>query len=333
MDKRELLNLIEKYERGECSSREKDLLDLYLESFQSENTEWLSKEMGDQKLLEEKIYSAIERKINNEKMNDLKKIIFSTQVLKRVATIIFFIVLVSGAFYYSGIFKQKENLITWNEKSTSLGEKSILTFLDGTKITLNAGSKLKFPVGTAQKVWEVYLEGEAYFEVHPDKYRQFVVHSENLSTTVLGTKFNVNAFPEEKTITVSLVEGSVKVSKNEKGNSESLLVLQPKQQLLYDKESQLSTFEEFDLQKAVGWKDNSFKFESEPLSKVLSQLEKAYGVKFELLNKSYANRKITAKFEDSPLWTISEVIKKLTGLEYRIIKENNETKKIVFYKK
>lgn len=248
-------------------------------------------------------------------------------------SIIFLIILSTSLFNYSEIFTEKTDSVVWNEKVTMAGERSILTFQDGTRITLNAESVLRYPTGSKSKIWEVYLYGEAYFEVHHDTSRYFVVHTGKLKTSVLGTKFNINAFPEDNTITVSLVSGKVQVSKNENGLEEGLVVLEPKQQLLYNKENNISAFSQFDYQKAVGWKDNTLKFDDEPLEKVFVKLERAYGVKFELTNKAFGKIKITTKLDDNPLWAVAEVIKKLTGLEYKTIKENTETKKIIFFKK
>jgi ferric-dicitrate binding protein FerR (iron transport regulator) len=261
------------------------------------------------------------------------RFLFNPTLLKYAASIAFFIVLVTGTLYVSGIFKQKQVVISWNEKQTVMGEKYLATLSDGTIITLNANSKLRYPVRFTNGTRDIYLEGEAYFEVKHDSTKPFIVHSGNISTTVLGTKFNVSAFPHEKNIAVSLVEGSVKVSKEEAGTIENIVMLQPDQQLVYNKENEIGTVEQFDLQEATGWKENKLVFRKEPFANVFVKLERTYGVKFELQDKSFSNQKITANFQNESLWTVSESLKKLTGLQYKTIKVNNVTKKIVFYKK
>jgi ferric-dicitrate binding protein FerR (iron transport regulator) len=229
------------------------------------------------------------------------------------------------------MLKQKSVSIAWNEKRTAMGEKIIVTLLDGTKITLDADSRLKYPVHFGEASREVSLEGEAYFEVTHDAHKPFVVHTANISTTDLGTKFNINAFPDEENIIISLEEGKVKVSTSETGAKKEDVVLAPTQQLIYNKEKETNNVEQFDLQKAIGWKDNILIFENEPLSKVLISLERSFGVKFELANQSFAHSIIKANFKNESLWTVIKVIEKATGLKYTAIKENNELKKIVFY--
>jgi len=331
VDKQKFSNLIEKYKRGKCSPQEKELLEKYLKSFQNNPGEWNENEMGNQRITEEKIYSGIMNNINKEKYHYFTKAFFSPSLLKRAASIIFFLIIVSGILYVSGIFEQKTGSVVWNEKVTLSGEKSIITIPDGSIVTLNADSKLKYPDQFDDKIREVYLEGEAYFEVHHNSNRPFIVHSENLSTTVLGTKFDISAYPEKRTITVSLLEGKVKVSREEKGKDNEIVVLKPKEQLLYDKENNVSSFEQFDSLEAVGWKDNIYKFENEPLGEVLSQLERAFGVKFKLDDQSVLLQKITIKFEKKSLQTVVDVIKSLTGLDYKILKENNNINEILFF--
>ena len=130
-----------------------------------------------------------------------------------------------------------------------------------------------------------------------------------------------------------LEEGKVEVSTNKSSAKKEDVVLSPKQQLVYNKENETNTIEEFDLQKVIGWKDNILVFDNEPLSKVLVPLERYFGVKFEIADQSLANRTIKANFKNESFWTVVNVLEKATGLTYKTSKENNEFKKVVFYKK
>jgi ferric-dicitrate binding protein FerR (iron transport regulator) len=214
-----------------------------------------------------------------------------------------------------------------------MGEKIIVTLLDGTKITLNADSKLKYPMRFGEESREVYLEGEAYFEVTHNNQKPFVVHTADVLTTDLGTKFNICAFPNEESITVSLEEGKVEVSTGISGTKKNDVFLSPTQQLIYNKEEETNRIEQFDFQKAIGWKDNVLIFDDETLSKVLISLERSFGVKFEIADQSLANRTIKANFKNESFWTVVNVLEKATGLTYKTSRENNEFKKVVFYKK
>ena len=333
MNKQEFEKLVDKYLNGECLPDEELLLQKYLDSFQSDNTNWNATELGDKQIIEDKIYSEILQKMKNNERNLVQRILYTPHLVKIAASIVLFIALSTSVLFISGIFNKKPAAIVWNENVTEMGQKFSLSLPDGSTIILNADSKLKYPAGFGKNLREVYLNGEAYFNVRHDPSKPFVVHSGTLSTTVLGTKFNVSAFQNEKNIAVSLVEGSVKVSKEVSGTVENIVMLQPEQQLLYNKEKMISTVEQFNIQETVGWKENVLIFRKEPFKNVLIKLERAYGIKFELTDKSFGNRKITANFKNESLWTISETLKRLTGLQYKNIKKNNETKRIVFYKK
>jgi ferric-dicitrate binding protein FerR (iron transport regulator) len=152
-----------------------------------------------------------------------------------------------------------------------------------------------------------------------------------VTTTDLGTKFNINAFPDEENIIVSLEEGKVEVSTSGSRKMKEEIILTTAQQLTYNKDKGTNKIEQFDLQKAVGWKDNILVFDNEPLSKILLPLERYFGVKFELADQSLANRTVKANFRNESFWTVVKVIEKATGLSYKTNKENNELKKIVFY--
>ncbi|MFA3782757.1 FecR family protein [Melioribacteraceae bacterium 4301-Me] len=331
MDRLQLLKLIKGYEKGTLSPHEKKIIESYFESLQKKGGEWDELVMGDEEVIEEKIYSKLVQLINDNETNLVKKIVSSPSFLKIAAMIIIFISIIFGTLYIIDVHKEKNNLQTWNEKVTKIGEKSILTFLDGTKIILNANSRLKYPVNSSRYKREVYLEGEAYFEVAKDTSRPFKVYSGNIITTVMGTSFNIEAYPSENEIQISLVRGIVKVSKLDNKIKEDLVVLKPEQQLTYSKIDDVSKVGKFDKVETIGWKDNILKFNNVPLKKVFVKLERFYGLQFELLNESKANLKITANFQEESLRTVAEVIKNLTGLQYKSVVQSNIIKKVVFY--
>ena len=333
MDNREFSNLIERYKRGELSPQEKELLERFLESFQTNPGEWIEYEMGNQRIIGEKIYSQVMRNMNNRKIHSINRIFFSPSSLQRAAAIACFFILSSGMLYLSGVFSKKSVPVVWHEDVTSVGEKSEIILSDGSQVTLNADSKLRYPDRFDNARREVYLEGEGYFVVQHTAHQPFILHTGNLSTIVLGTKFNVSAYPENKAIAVSLLEGRVQVTRSEQGKNESIVVLKPQEQLMYDKERDAGSSSLFDSLEVVGWKDNIYKFENAPLEKVLSQLERAFGIKFTITDQKVLAHKITIKFENNSPQTVMDVIKRLTGLEYKIIMSNGKIREVVYFRK
>jgi transmembrane sensor len=343
--------LATKYISREASVEETDQLHSlmkqkkYAALFKRVSTQW--KEAGERESSQnfhvEKGFHLLESKIRasdpsfqwEKKRTPDYTMIFQFQSFRIAASIAALIFLVAGGLFVSHLSKQKSDATAWNEKKTVMGEKVILTLFDGTKVTLNADSKMKYPVRFGEDLREVILEGEAYFEVTHDDTKPFIVHAGGVTTTDLGTKFDIKAFPGEKNVTVSLEEGKVTVragiSENKNAAQETLLA--PTRQFVFNKENETSTVETFDPQKASGWKDNILIFDNEPLSNVLLPLERYFGVKFEIADPVLANRIVKANFKNESFWTVVKVMEKATGVTYKTENDNNEIKKIVFYEK
>ena len=344
MNREIFIELVTKYLSKEITPKEQDKLKEYLASTEYEEQFAQIKNKWDEyeapieylKFDENKGYEKLISKINKYDADHVKlrknisfKRMWHNNIFTRVAaSIVILMILFMGVLYIQYSTNNDFVKDTWYEKTTSLGQKSILTMLDGTKIILNAESSLKYPKHFDKNKREVFLKGEAYFEVTHDSERPFIVTSDNISTTVLGTKFNIKSFPEDKEIAVSLVEGSVKI------NSESSeeIFLTPSQQLLYDKTTGREEVGQFDVLQVTGWKDNILIFNNVSLEKAFAELERSFGVEFQLQDDSLKNTKIKANFKNESFWTIVKVIKSATGLKYKTIAKEGELQRIIFYK-
>jgi ferric-dicitrate binding protein FerR (iron transport regulator) len=159
-----------------------------------------------------------------------------------------------------------QNLIA----TTARGQTYHFTLADGTKVWLNADSKLEFPSNFVNgKTRNVKLSGEGYFEVAKDKAHPFMVNFRTLTLTVLGTHFNVNAYENEKTAKATLLEGSIKVEK---------LFLKPAQQAIFDDHRRLSLQTLENAEKETAWKDGYFRFYDEKIQDIMKKLERWYDI-------------------------------------------------------
>lgn len=253
-------------------------------------------------------------------------------LLKIAASIAIFLLISILAFYQLTTNTNDKVPITLTTKSTLSGQKSIVTLFDGTKVILNAESKFKYPPKFGDFSREVYLEGEAFFEVAHNSKKPFIVHTGKLSTKVLGTKFNVSAFPTENDIKISLVEGKVVVLKETPKKGTEKIKLLPHQQFIYDTKTKSGKVERFNIVKETGWKDNKYIFDNESLNKALVKLSRAFGVEFKLDIPQKDKYKIKANFNNESFWTIVEAIKYATKLNYKIVSKNNEVEKVIFNK-
>jgi len=171
---------------------------------------------------------------------------------------------------------------TYNTITTPRGGQYQVRLSDGTKVWLNAASRLKFPTAFNGKQRVVELTGEAYFEVAKETV-PFIVHvppadrgtaAVPLDITVLGTHFNVNAYQDEPVAKATLLEGSIRISKGAGSN-----LLQPGQQAVADNGSTLIQLNnDADLDEAVAWKNGMFIFNSLSLEAIMRQMERWYDV-------------------------------------------------------
>ena len=272
--------------------------------------------------------------LGKTKSAGLRILYFKNNYWKAAASIAFIIIISSLLYNSTNLFRFPNGEIKMLQKQTNMGEKSEIILSDGSKITLNAGSKIKYPDKfTEGKVREIYLEGEAFFEIVHSETEPFLVHSGKLITKDIGTQFNIKAYDNENNISVSLIEGKVEISSIgsdvRKGIKTQYLNLS--QQLIYRKENESFLLQSFDRMETIGWINNILIFRKEKLSQVAARLERNYGVKFELPIGEIGEKELTANFQNESFFTAADAIKKVTGLEYKTVEENNRVARIIFY--
>lgn len=201
-------------------------------------------------------------------------------------------------------------------KSNPKGQKSTFHLPDGSTVTLNSGSELTYSSTFGETGRNVELTGEAFFEVRKDPARPFTVTTHHLKTTVLGTTFNVSAYPEQDQVAVMLATGKVSVT----GLSEKLkghrYVLNPGQQLVYTKDQQKTEVSSFLPEQALGWKDGILSFTDTPMNEVLWRLEMWYDVKITMKIDHAEEYHFTGKFKNQSLDHVLEGISYSFGFRY-----------------
>lgn len=168
---------------------------------------------------------------------------------------------------------QPEEKVEFNQLVVPSGKRSFLALSDGTQVWVNANTRVVYPVVFDEKHREIFVDGEVYLDVFPDKSRPFTVKTKKLDVNVLGTSFNVSAYETEKDIAVVLVTGKVNVKTKDNQQAE----LKPNQMLSYV--SGHTTTSAVDVKNYISWKDGVYVFDNEQFSVVLDKLSKYYGRK------------------------------------------------------
>lgn len=177
------------------------------------------------------------------------------------------------SYVVSSLDEQGVQDIVYNKLSVPRGGEYRIELADGTKVWLNSASRLQYPVVFSGDKREVYLEGEAYFEVKRDTAKPFVVHAGSQEITVLGTSFGVTAYEGETNDYTTLVSGKVKVAFERTDKS---YILQPGMQVTYNKESGEVTERKVNTAEYVAWKDGMYVFKQKRLEDILTTLSRWY---------------------------------------------------------
>lgn len=176
--------------------------------------------------------------------------------------------------------KEASGEVSYNLLTTPRGGKYRLTLSDGTRVWLNAASSIRFPTVFGKDKREVDIGGEAYFEVAPNPHAPFVVHAGGFRLKVLGTSFNVQAYPDEATINTTLVTGAVLVT-----DGDADIRLKPGQQVLADGSGRLDLIPHADVDAAIAWKNDLFWFDDEDIATVMRKIARWYNVDVEFRGK------------------------------------------------
>ena len=243
--------------------------------------------------------------------------------LKIVAAIV---IISSISLLYINFQKRDLNEeIVYNEIYNPKGQKRLVTMPDGSNIYLNGDSKIKYAQNFDTKKRIVYLEGEAFFDVQHRKNQPFIVYTGKVSTTVLGTSFNINSYKSSKNLSITVQTGKVGVVvKN--GKEKHVQFLYPNEQLNISTDDLVMTKKNVDATEIDSWRVYKMVFYDKPLSEIIQMIEREYDVDIVLERASLKDIKLTAKFDKSSVRQILDVVAQLSNSKYKIYE-----KKVIIY--
>ncbi|MDZ7723562.1 MAG: FecR domain-containing protein [candidate division KSB1 bacterium] len=214
------------------------------------------------------------------------------KMIFRIAAMLILTAAVSGYFFMDDInqvFTTTKQTSEYRVVSAGVGETIRIQASDGTRIILDAGSELRYPKVFKDRR-DVYLEGEAYFEVVANKDVPFYVHADHALVKVVGTRFNVRSWDEAPEVSVTVMEGKVAVS-NKK--TERLRYLVKGEQSKIQTNGNVTEPVKVDSEKQISWMNHEIHFENASVKEVLAQLERWYGYKYSFSDTSILNQRLT----------------------------------------
>lgn len=214
----------------------------------------------------------------------------------------------------------------FTEKVTHNGQHLTFNLEDGTQVTLNANSQLRYPLEFSDSSRVVSVKGEAFFDVAKDSKRPFTVVTGAVSTTALGTSFNVHFHKEESLSEISLITGSVRVEMKDNFGKISDIQLVPGEQLVYQVDEGSYSTNFFDYLAIAGWKDGTIYFKESGIEEIIKRLEVWYDVEIEMTGNLNRIKKdswtYTGKFDSQTLENVLRGISYVKNFSFEIKDKN-----------
>ncbi|MDZ7723262.1 MAG: FecR domain-containing protein [candidate division KSB1 bacterium] len=316
--------LVAKYLSDECTASEKN----WIESCMLQNSDFCDQMHQYQKLWDSRYHLSKTRSTEalwrelREKMQvetDHRTHAWHASIIKtgkilRVAAVAVVIFIVSYIYTHGFTgYPGTENPISYQTVNVDHTERMHVKLSDGTRITLDSGSELRYPDHFSEHR-DVYLKGEAFFNVAPDPNKPFRVHATHAVVSVLGTKFNVRAWNENPTVAVAVREGKVSLRHKDPQHGGQVVLTRGKKSYLGQdgRPTPPVTVSSSDI---TSWMHNEMHFENTTVKEVLNQLTRWYDLKFVLEDTTTASEHLTCELKRSNVDDIFELITVLTKTE------------------
>lgn len=263
-------------------------------------------------------WSQLSTRLHLDEVRQAKKKQFTLPRIARIAVVaaVALVVVVSSTFYMgrNSVLKTAQQL-----SYSTYGGKSRMVLPDGTEVWLHGTTTISYPSIFEGAYRKVFVTGEAYFEVTKDPSKPFLINAlDQLEVKVLGTKFNVTAFPADENIVVSLNEGAVQLTTQ----SASCLMQSGDEATYHKKTHELIVQKNADVSYQSLWKAAKLQFTNETLGSIAVKLEKWYGVKIEIDEKLASHYSYTFTLRDEPLEEILRIMNRINPMKYTFIEHN-----------
>lgn len=313
-------NILEKYIRGSISEEEYNELQQQIQNDSDSSVGDMLNECWQKDLnihvMPRAAKERTRRQIDEKIKKDIRRIWFK-RASTIAASILIPILIISTVYFYKEMdhYKQIPNIVSVNK-----GQRAGITLPDGTIVHLNSESKLTYTPDFNGKLREVVLEGEAFFEVTPNKEKPFIVKTSVFDVEVLGTSFNVSVYNDENIVETALMEGKVKLTMQ--GCPSKPVYLTPSQKFIYSRSDRQDTISIMEGDTELAWKQGILAFSAEPLEEVFRKIERWYGVTMHYDKESLVNDNFTGQFKMISIQEMMNILRMHYNLKFKI--ENND---------
>jgi len=226
----------------------------------------------------------------NRRINFISRKVFWIKTAAAAASVVILLGITNYFSYQRGYRQQNGQLV---ETFNPLGLRSTIQLSDGTKVTMNAGTVLKYPTAFESGSREVELTGEAFFDVAHDEKRLFTVKTENMRVRVYGTKFNVKSYQDENNTEVTLAEGSVGIALD---NRSEIIEMTPKEQVVFNKTNRKIEKRVVIVDQYTAWREGKYYFRNASLEDIVKQLERNFSMHIVIDSEKLKKTNFTGDF-------------------------------------
>jgi transmembrane sensor len=325
MTSKEFDRILHRYNSGTCTEEERQLVEAWFKAMED----------GEDETFTHKPEAAVKDQLWNKLNDDLDlpestRHDFSFWKVGRVAAALAFIlssIFLLNRYFFDGVSESNTTVAAGGKAihiTNTMNTTRRVALHDGSIVTLEPGSTLNYPEAFAEKR-EVYLTGEAFFEVAKDAEHPFLVYTHELTTKVLGTSFRVKAYEQEKEITVAVKTGKVSVFTQPRMDSAKSaaqeFILTPNQQVIYDRKEALAVRSV--VQKTTGsiaaqQPAQVVSYTNAPVASIFKTLEESYGVNIQFNEQVLTGCTLTSDMTDENLYQQLEIICNALGARYEV---------------
>lgn len=312
-DREYIENVIARFLNGKCTEEELRELKTWIDNSPENKKEYLAmKDIWD---ISRQPKSTTEDQLSTFYKNQYEKTKKSRKLWIRYSSAVAAMLLLGLMISVLIPFQEKklpENLQVF---SVPLGSRSKVLLADGTMVSLNSGSELKYSSSFSAGSREVQLTGEGFFEVKSDTEHPFIVKTPDFDVKVTGTRFNVCTYTENNYSSIALADGNIEVLINATSQK---FVVKPGEKFELDRNTRKFTMGNADIESEIAWKDGEFIFRKIPFPELIKRLERWYDVKLNYSDESLQKSAYTGRFKNQEtIWQVLDALKLTSPIDYR----------------
>ncbi len=307
--KSKIKQLFERYQSGTATPQERELVERWFDSHN--HTPEIKRE------IDPSVFEDLDARMN-ALLYPVKVRTLNFRWLQVAA--VFLVMGVAGILVRHNYSAKNQLPATFTEITAVKGIKKEITLKDGTTVFLNSGSSVFVSSDFGVNNRTVKLTGEAFFHVHRDVTKPFIIHTGKLATTVLGTSFDVDAYPEDDHVKVTVATGKVKVEGTDKAGQHHLFAksLTHNQALVYNKIKDTHMIKISNADSISSWRSNHLIFDNASYPEIARTLSRWYGLDVELGTTAENPKRYTLSFYNERVDKVLHVLSNLTGMTYTI---------------